>query len=200
MRSTRRWSCRSIRASSSTAIATRWCRAQSSKCPRSTPVPGNMNLEPEERRARQKEILEPYHARIAQRAGPASKRRAADDDRRHAQLHARSSRKPRGPGTSACSTIAMRRSPRSCSICFGARMVSSSATTSRISSATSPTIRSRSTARSAACRTSSWRSGRTSSPSEEGQREWADRLVRLLPRAWEIFRARTPTAATRTPA
>jgi predicted N-formylglutamate amidohydrolase len=30
----------------------------------STPVPGNMNLDPEDRRARQKEILEPYHARI----------------------------------------------------------------------------------------------------------------------------------------
>ena len=31
----------------------------------STPIPGNMNLDPAGRRARQREILEPYHARIA---------------------------------------------------------------------------------------------------------------------------------------
>ena len=32
----------------------------------STPIPGNMNLDPANRRARQREILEPYHARLAE--------------------------------------------------------------------------------------------------------------------------------------
>jgi predicted N-formylglutamate amidohydrolase len=34
---------------------------------------------------------------------------------------------------------------------------------------------------------------------EKGQREWADRLIRLLPQAWEAFKGRTQKAE-RTPA
>src|SRR5438874_6610085 len=124
-----------------------------------TAIPANEGLSSDAREARQREIFQPYHARIEQllESRSASGRRTL--------LIAMHSFTPvfksiARKSTSVFSTIAMCGSRISCSTCCGMRAISMSATTSPTRSAISATTRCRYMANSVGCRMSRSRSAR----------------------------------------
>ena len=157
-------------------------------------------LDPEDRRARQSEIMAPYHERIAARAGPRAERRAGRRCSSPCTASRRSSKASCGPGMSACSTIAIRASPASSSTCCAGRATSWSATTSPISSSdlTDYTIPVHGEKRGLPHVEIEIRQDLITE--EHGQREWAERLIRLLPEACDSSPERERLRGWRRPA
>jgi predicted N-formylglutamate amidohydrolase len=153
-----------------------------------TPVPGNMNLAAEERRARQREILEPYHAVIA----AALDARVAE--RRLTAIVAMHSFTPVYNGTERPWHVGVlyNRDPTFAKIVLDLLMLEIDLVVGEnepysVSETTDYTIPIHAERRGLPHVELEIRQDLIAA--EEGQREWAGRLVRVLSAAWERFSA-----------
>ncbi len=158
----------------------------------STPIPGNMNLDPVERRARQKEILEPYHARIASEL---DRREKAGRPTVIVAMHSftpvfKEVVRPWHVGVlynreAAFAKIVLDLFRREGDLVVGENEPYF------ISDATDYTIPVHGERRALPHVELEIRQDLITQ--EDGQREWADHLIRILPEAWRIFGSGSPT-------
>jgi predicted N-formylglutamate amidohydrolase len=146
-----------------------------------TPIPGIVGLSDADKEARALAIFWPYHERID---AELERRRQTGRQTALIAMHSFCSRARHDRGTSRSSTIAIRNWRTDSSRCLAESAASSSATTSLTLLATRPTTPFRCTVNGAGLPHALVEIRQDLIADDDGQRQWASRLARLLPQAY----------------